>query len=50
MQNFTLSNNVILRRGCRAENTTAKVRVNSELSESFVIEPGVMQGGVSSPV
>ncbi len=32
------------------KNTRAKVRINGELSESFVIENGVMQGGIPSPV
>jgi hypothetical protein len=32
------------------KNTRAKVRINGELSESFDIETGVMQGGIPSPV
>ncbi len=32
------------------KNTRAKVRINGELSESFIIETGVMQGGIPSPV
>ncbi|CAF4160208.1 unnamed protein product [Rotaria sordida] len=32
------------------KNTKAKVRINSEMSDEFSIETGVMQGGIPSPI
>jgi hypothetical protein len=49
-QHYGLTDKIIRLLKLIYKNIRAKVRINGELSESFIIETGVMQGGIPSPL